>query len=121
MAQNSESTDINTFEQAWKDLLTELKPNLGRRPNLQSLIFLIGVQELGQLHRVFTKEEKQDLMHLAVCRLLSQCGYFELEFIDSDGWPHYRPTKNLTEETRGLAQQETMLKEQILIYFGKSW
>ncbi len=107
------------LELAFTRLLNELKPAFNQRPNFQSLLFLIGVQELGQLHRSFTKEEKQDLMHLAVCRLLSQCGYYELESHDPDGWPHYRQLKPLPQETRGLAAQENLLKQQMLVYFGK--
>lgn len=118
---HTDTIDNKDMEQAFKNLLAELKPVFGRRPNLQSLIFLIGVQELGQLHRTFTKEEKQDLMHLAVCRLLSQCGFFEFDHIDKEGWPHYRPLQPMTDDLKGLTQQETLLKEQILHYFGKSW
>lgn len=111
----------SALEKAFKQLLSDLKPSFNIRPNLQSLLFLIGVQELGQIHREFSKEEKQDLMHLAVCRLLSQCGYFELESIDEEGWPHYRAIKTMPDEIKGLNPQENLLKEQILIYFGKTW
>ncbi|QQS28180.1 MAG: hypothetical protein IPM47_15075 [Sphingobacteriales bacterium] len=121
MKEENTPTDKNSeTERSFRKLLIELKPVFGRKPNLQSLLFLIGVQELGQLHREFSKEEKQDLMHLAVCRLLSQCGYFSLEYIDEEGWPHYKSEKAIPENIKGLAQQEHLLKEQILIYFGKT-
>ena len=86
-----------------------------------SLLFLIGVQELGQLDRVFEKEEKEDLMHVAVCKLLSQEGYFELEGVDDEGWPHYRPIKSLEGGVVGLKTQEILLKKLILRYFEKEW
>ena len=44
----------------------------GKKPDLEAILFLIGMQEYGQLKDKFTKEQKQDLMHVAVCLLLSQ-------------------------------------------------
>lgn len=120
-----ENTNLNlndfAFEKAWNDLLDELSGSLKKRPDLQSLLFLIGVQELGQLHRKFSKEEKQDLMHLAVCKLLSSEGYFHLQGVDGDGWPHYEPRKTMPQTARGLNTQELLLKKQILKYFEKTW
>ena len=121
LKKRQEAEARNRFNQAWKALTGELKQTFGRRPNIQSLLFLIGVQELGQLDRPFEKEEKQDLMHIAVCKLLSQDGYFEFKGRDEDGWPHYRPIKALPEDTVGLKTQETLLKKMILRYFEKEW
>lgn len=110
--------DLNReLELNWQRLLYRIKPRFKRKPNLQSLLFLIGVQELGQFHREFTKEEKQDLMHIGICTLMSQQGYYEFHKRDTDGWPHFRPTTK--ERPEGLHAQETFLKEQILIYFKK--
>ena len=64
-------------------------------PDLNAVLFLIGIQELGRWPGSFTKEEKQDLMHIAVCRLLSYDGYYEFAGRDADGWPHYRLVKPL--------------------------
>lgn len=84
-------------------------------PDLNTVLFLIGMQELGRWKKAFTKEEKQDLMHIAVCRLLSYEGYFEFEGRDADGWPHYRQARELT--TEGLGQQERLLKIMAVRYF----
>ena len=111
-----ERTDIEIkIAHRWQDLLYEMKGKFGRKPDLQSMLFLIGVQELGQTDKEFTKEEKQDLMHIAVCRLLSEEGVYELTHVDEDGWPHYlqiaeHPDFNLVE-------QEHLLKKLILVYF----
>lgn len=86
-------------------------------PDLNAILFLIGIQELGQLQDSFTKEEKQDLMHIAVCALLSDEGYFTFEGLDADGWPHYRQSKNLT--VAGAKAQEKLLKEKIIHYFAR--
>ena len=99
----------------WQDLLYELKGRFGRKPDLQSMLFLIGVQELNQIGKEFTKEEKQDLMHIAICKLLSSRGFYKLEWTDEDGWPHYRAVKEHPD--LNLAEQEYFLKQLILEYF----
>ncbi len=84
-------------------------------PNLNSLLLLIGIQELGRWKSEFTKEEKQDLMHIAACQLLSYEGYYEFEGRDADGWPHYKMLKPL--RLKGVKEQEVLLKKQIIKYF----
>jgi hypothetical protein len=84
-------------------------------PDMNALLFLIGIQELGFIQEEFTKEEKQDLMHIAICRLLEPEGYFEFEGYDADGWPHYKPKQAFTQS--GVKEQEEILKEKIIYYF----
>jgi hypothetical protein len=76
-------------------------------PDLNMVLFLIGIQELGRWKKSFTKEEKQDLMHIAVCRLLADQEYFEFVGRDDDGWPHYR-------QVREMPKQDTMEQEKVL-------
>jgi len=104
------------LELNWQRMLFKLKADFGKKPDLQSLLFLIGIQELGELHRTFTKEEKQDLMHIAVCMLLSKEGYYNLIGLDEDGWPHYEQTTK--EMPQGLKGQEQVLKRQIINYIN---
>lgn len=82
---------------------------------MEAILFLIGIQELGQVKKEFTKEQKQDLMHVAVCTLLSEDGYFELENYDKDGWPHFHEVKKTP--PMNLKEQEDFLKEHIIHYF----
>ena len=63
----------------------------------------------------FTKEEKQDLMHIAVCRLLSYEGYYEFKGRDADGWPHWEQIRKVP--ARGRDEQEQILKEKVIQYF----
>lgn len=86
--------------------------------DVQTVLFLIGIQELGRIPKQnFTKEEKQDLMHVAVCTLLEGDGYFEFEGRDQDGWPHWKSLKAF--DIKGVDQQETLLIEKIIEYFNK--
>ena len=97
-----------------------IKDVFGREslPDLNAILFLIGVQELGRWKKEFTKEEKQDLMHIAVCRLLSYDGYYEFAGRDQDGWPHWEVVKPF--RRKGVDQQEELLKEKIVQYF-RDW
>lgn len=86
--------------------------------DVQTVLFLIGIQELGRIPKQnFTKEEKQDLMHVAVCTLLEGDGYFEFEGRDQDGWPHWKSLKAF--DIKGVDLQETLLIEKIIEYFNK--
>lgn len=100
----------------WEALMKYLAVNIGKRPaDLNGVLFLIGVQELGHGQRYFSKEEKQDLMHIAICKVLSYAGYYELEGVDKDGWPHWKVVKKLPHFD--LLEQERLLKMQVLEYF----
>ena len=82
---------------------------------METILFLIGIQEFGQIKEKFTKEQKQDLMHVAVCSLLSPSGYYELEGVDAEGWPHFKQLKPMPE--MDTIAQENFLKDHILLYF----
>ncbi|MBK9255753.1 MAG: hypothetical protein IPM42_09725 [Saprospiraceae bacterium] len=87
-------------------------------PDIQTVLFLIGVQELGRWPKgKFTKEEKRDLMHVAVCTLLEPDGYFEFVGRDHDGWPHWEEKKAF--RVAGVNDQEGILVKKIIEYFRK--
>ena len=104
----------------WLQARHKVKDTMGleRLPDLNGILFLIGIQEYGLHKKDFTKEEKQDLMHIAVCQLLSEEGYFEFEGRDADGWPHYKSLRPLNIE--GVAAQEQLLKEKVINYFKEN-
>jgi len=100
----------------WSQLQNQLIGRFHKQMNLEALIYLIGLRELGApAHREFKKEEKVDLMHIAICRLFSQSGYYELVGKDDEGWPHWRLVKDLPHAD--IFSQEAILKEHILSYF----
>ena len=102
----------------WWDLEARLVERFGKKPDMETLLFLIGIQEFGDIRKKFSKEEKQDLMHIAVCSLFRQSGYYELEGVDEEGWPHFRQLKALP--VMGLIEQENFLKDHILLFFENS-
>jgi hypothetical protein len=99
----------------WKQLEDKLRERFGKKLNLEAILFLIGVRELGSSPRDFSKEEKLDLMHIAICRLLSQSGYYELSHLDQEGWPHWELVKPLPHQD--MFSQVHLLREHILTYF----
>jgi hypothetical protein len=108
------------LDRAWNSLLENLQAMVGKRPkDLNAILFLIGVQELGQGKKVFSKEEKQDLMHIGICRVLSLSGYYELEGLDREGWPHWKVVKKLPHFD--LLEQEKLLKMHVIEYFEKEF
>mgnify|MGYP003375321001 FL=1 len=72
----------------WLKLRIKLKEKFGIKPDMNGVLLLIGIQELGKGRAEYSKEEKQDLMHIAVCTILMQSGYYLLEGHDDEGWPH---------------------------------
>ena len=103
------------LQQRWWKLEEKMMQRFGKKPDVEALLFLIGIQEFGQVKEKFTKEQKQDLMHVAVCKLLSPNGYYELEKIDEEGWPHFKQLKAMPEMS--TIEQENFLKDHILLYF----
>jgi hypothetical protein len=106
---------ITERERKWLDLRRKLKNQFGKAPDLNAILMLIGIRELGKIQSKFTKEEKQDLMHIATCSILSRSGYYALDGTDQDGWPHWHPLKNLP--VMNLQEQEDFLKDHIICYF----
>ncbi|MBK9108576.1 MAG: hypothetical protein IPM92_09470 [Saprospiraceae bacterium] len=106
----------------WLRIRHFVKERLGSDglPDLNAILLLIGIQELGKLKlEKFTKEEKTDLMHIASCRLLSYDGYYALKGMDQDGWPHYELLKPFG--LKGVNAQERYLKEKVIDYFKESF
>ncbi len=99
----------------WWNLEARLVERFGKKPDMEAILFLIGIQELGDFRKKFSKEQKQDLMHIAICTVFRQSGFYELEGVDEDGWPHFRQLKALP--VMDLREQENFLKDHVLLYF----
>lgn len=101
----------------WELLVKQLSGKFsdGDPLELDAIIYLVGVQELGQYHRRYKKDDKLDLMHIAICRLLEPYGYYEFSFFDDEGWPHYTIKEELP--TLKAGEQTVLMKEAIVNYF----
>lgn len=106
------------LQQRWWALEAQLVERFGKKPDLEAILFLIGLQETGFIQEKISKEQKQDLMHVAVCTVLAQSGYYAVEGKDADGWPHFRQLKELP--VMALPDQENFIKDHVLLYFQQS-
>ena len=104
----------------WNNLKTKLSVDFSDNEiiDVDSIIFLIGIQELGQFQKRFNKQKKLEVIHIAVCKLLSYYGYYKYDFTDNDGWPHYKLIKKLPNLKAG--EQTILMKKAIINYFMKS-
>jgi hypothetical protein len=103
------------LQQRWWNLEAKLVERFGKKPDLETILFLIGMQETGIMTEKITKEQKQDLMHVAVCFLLSPSGFYEMDRVDEDGWPHFTQLKAMPD--MNAFEQENFIKDHVLLYF----
>ena len=118
-------TEKKTGKGAWRSplpvliscpLWTGRSPNLVLIPCPRNPVNRGGKEKKNKIHhRKFTKEEKQDLMHIAVCTLLESDGYYKFKGRDADGWPHFDPIKSIPVE--GVRAQEEFIKIKVIEYF----
>ena len=109
-----------SLDRKWNSLLVDLSDLIGKKPkDLNGVLFLIGVQELGKGTQNFSKEEKQDLMHIGICKVLSLSGSYVLEGLDKEGWPHWKLVKKLPHFD--LLEQEKLLKMHVMEYFEQEY
>ena len=105
------------LQSRWWNLEAKLVERFGKKPDMEAILFLIGMQETGFVREKITKEQKQDLMHVAVCTLLADSGYYIVEGKDEEGWPHFKQVKEIPNFQ--LIEQENFLKDHVLLYFEK--
>jgi len=97
------------------ELTKQIEADFGEGIETEGIMVLIGIQELGQGHKEFTKDEKINLIHIATCTVLEPYGYYKFKENDEDGWPHFDIIENLPPLDN--RQQEHLMKEAVLAYF----
>lgn len=105
------------FEKKWRDTLDNAAKYFGEPLDLQGLLFVIGLQELGFNKRGYTKDQKLEVMHVAICSLLEPYGYYDFLGKDEDGWPHFDLNKKLP--PLNTEQQQRLIKESVIAYFER--
>ncbi|SNR17402.1 hypothetical protein [Tenacibaculum jejuense] len=108
---------VINLKEKWDFIVDKLTHQFaeGDELTIDAIIYLIGVQELGQGQRKFKKDEKINLMHIAICKLLEPYGYYEFDYFDNEGWPHYKTLTELPNLKPG--EQTVLMKEAIISYF----
>jgi hypothetical protein len=113
-----DAEEIKVIKEKWKKLTQQLKSQFEEEPDLQVILFLVGVQELGKGFGKFSKDDKQNLMHMATCRVLSAYGYYEFVNKDEDGWHHYKNLNPLP--PMSLGEQDMLLRKAVIRYFEEN-
>lgn len=111
----------NHIEDKWNRLVKFMSAKFSdgnEELDLQAILFIIGIQELGQGYKDFSKDEKMDLLHIAICKLLSKYGYYEFDKVDEDGWPHYKVNQKMP--PLSPKKQGELMKEAVIAYFEDS-
>ena len=107
---------MNDLEKTWEKLITRLESQLNNELSLKGILYLIGLQELNMVEKDFSKEEKVDVLHVAICKVLCPYGYYKFSGIDKDGWPHYEELKAL--KSLSEKKQEKLIKTGIIKYLS---
>jgi hypothetical protein len=107
--------DYEKIDAEFKALQSKLKLQFKRQPSMDAILFIIGMNAMGKGNVTYDRDEKMNLLHVAHCTIFALSGYYEIERVDEDGWPHFRTLKQYP--TMELKEQEYFLKEHILKYF----
>ena len=116
--QKNESRD-KKLKERWETLLVVLNERFsdGEVINVEGVLYLVGLQELGQVHRKMKKDDNVNLIHIGICSVLEPYGYYRFDFFDDDGWPHFELLEELPPLKPG--EQSILMKEALVEYFLK--
>ena len=109
---------MNKNNLAFSDLANRLSNQLGEDLDLTGILFLVWLQELGTRPEELSKEQKLDVLHIAICKLLEQYGYYTFIGRDADGWPHWEATKEVP--TMQPKEQLQLIRSAITNYFKEN-
>ena len=106
-----------TLKIRWEKLTRQLTDQFsdGETIDVEGILYVIGVQEVGQLHKRFKKDDNVNLIHVGICTVLEPLGYYSFEYFDPDGWPHFKLLEPLPHLKPG--EQSVLIKEAIVDYF----
>ena len=105
-------------EKEFIDLTKRLEDKFGEGLDLNAIMMLIGIQELGKGYMDFSKDEKLNLMHVAICTVLEPYGFYKFTEEDEDGWPHFDIVKKIPHLEH--KDQEALMKEAVANYFKQN-
>ena len=107
------------LKERWQKLVAVLSDRFsdGEALDVEGILYLVGLQELGQVHRKMKKDDNVNLIHIGICAVLEPFGYYRFDFIDDEGWPHFELLEELPPLKPG--EQSVLMKEALVSYFLK--
>ena len=101
----------------WEETVRWLEPRYGKKPGIEPILFLVGIQSRGLGYRPkLNKKTKQDLIMEGTCCVFETLGLYKRVGIDANGhivWER----KNVLQTKLSLPEQEKLLRLAILTYF----
>ena len=107
---------MNEINKKWDELLLKIEKQLNNELSLKGVLYLIGLQELNMLGEKFDRDEKTDVLHVAICKVLTPFGYYAFDRVDKDGWPHWKEVKAISHLDE--KKQELLIKKAIIKYLN---
>ena len=114
----NQTRDIKLKER-WDRLISILNERFsdGETIDVEGVLYLVGLQELGQIHQKMKKDDNINLIHIGICTVLEPYGYYRFDFYDEEGWPHFELLEALPNLKPG--EQSVLIKEALVGYFLK--
>ena len=103
------------LEKQWRALQKKLGEKIGENPEINSILFVIGLQELNIEFNKLTKDQKVEVMHIGLCVVFAPQGYYKPIGRDQDGWIHFDTVKKFPK--LNADEQEEIIKEAIIEYY----
>lgn len=115
---SAQETLTDEIKTKWFAVTAYIEKLFDKKPDLSTVLFLIGLRELGELpEKKFTKDEKTWLIHIANCRILSYSGYYAQKGFDEKGWPVWENVKTIP--SMSIFEQENLIRQHIIEYFER--
>ena len=110
------STRDELLKRRWEELIQRLSDTFSdaEAVEMEGVLYLIGLQELGKIHQQFKKDDNVNIIHIGICTVLEPFGYYRFDFYDDDGWPHFVLVEELPVLKPG--EQAILMKEAIVDY-----
>ncbi|MBA22237.1 MAG: hypothetical protein CMP52_02700 [Flavobacteriales bacterium] len=105
------------LKERWETLISLLTERFSETEtiDIEGILYLIGIQELGQIHKRFKKDDNVNIIHIGICSVLEPFGYYEFDYFDDEGWPHFKLVEELP--TLKPGEQSVLMKDAVVHYF----
>ncbi|NPA43187.1 MAG: hypothetical protein GXO27_04055 [Chlorobi bacterium] len=109
---------MDSLTRDWTRVQAFIRDTFGTdSPDLPTVLYLIGVQELGRGFENFSRDDKLNLMHIGACTVLEPYGYCRRKTPRPDGWPDFDILKKIPPE--GGKEYETLMLRAVADYFKR--
>ena len=74
---------MTDLDKKWSRLLEKLETQFDQEITLKGVLYLIGVQELNLGIKQYEREEKVNVLHVAICKILTPFGFYKFDRMTS--------------------------------------